>query len=530
MPNTLILQELKRLVLIKNGITTINPSDCRVIALAIQKELKKNVSETTLKRLFGFASIHHQFSQFTINTLMEYVGITDDKPIETPMGFLALDALQDIGHLRLKAERITNYTLLNIRNRCSVPYEMTIARRFAKHDFEFFYTSKFSYTAFISQPGYGKSILISHLVQQLFIDETAPHKKDILILINADHIFNKDLAEFTIEERIKFKLGLHPSTNLISYFDEQWRKNGIKLILIVDGFSEMIITKSTKPRIYDRIIDFIASIENSESVKMILSLRSTTWNRFYERVRFSHFIRSKWFSGSYYHTKEYVNVPPLSEIEVEQIFKKMSSIDSRKLNANLKAQLKFPFHIQWYYQLKEEYPNFESYTNISYYEIIARFIKEKVYNSTYATEKVLFCKKVIHLSNYGRKNYAVLKEDLIKDLPVFKNAYMELLASGILMEEKQEVNGFPTEYVRFIQPHIFEYFLFIELNELFNQQMDESFFVTINEEYIGNQVRFQLLQWSVRWLVKFNRLKELKAVLNLNLNNYEKNYLIYFIA
>jgi len=38
------------------------------------------------------------------------------------------------------------------------------------------------------------------------------------------------------------------------------------------------------------------------------------------------------------------------------------------------------------------------------------------------------------------------------------------------------------------------------------------------------------LQWSVRLLVKLHKFQEIETVLKLNLNNYEKNYLIYFIA
>lgn len=78
MSNTLILHELKRLILAKADIRVISPSDCGIISLAVQKELKKNISETTIKRLFGFAIHTHEFSRFTINTLAEYVGLKDE--------------------------------------------------------------------------------------------------------------------------------------------------------------------------------------------------------------------------------------------------------------------------------------------------------------------------------------------------------------------------------------------------------------------------------------------------------------------
>ncbi|MDQ7949227.1 MAG: hypothetical protein REI78_05235 [Pedobacter sp.] len=527
MTDTSILQELKRLILVKNGIHIVSPSDCRIISLAIQKELKKNVSETTIKRLFGFAQIKHDFSKFTINTLKEYAGLVAD---ETITDHFANPALAALDHHRALAEKITAHTLQNIRNRCSVPYELTIPREFAKHDLEFFYHSKYSYTAFISQPGYGKSILLSHLVQQLFLDPAAPLKKDIVVFINADELFNEEMAELHLEDKIKSKLDIQTDIELAAFFEAQFQQTGTKLILIIDGFSELISTRSSKPRILDSLTGLISTIGQHEGIKLVLSMRSTTWSRFNEKIRNAYFYKQKWYPGSYFNLNDNSNVPPLTELEVEQIFHKMSPLDFAKINENLKVQLKFPFHIQWYYQLKEEYPAFESYTNILFYEIISRFIQEKIYNATYATEKVLCCKKIVQLTNYGRKGYAVPKIDLIQEMPIIKDAYDELLADGILMEEKQLKNGLSAEYVRFIQTHTFEYFLFLELYDLFSNQMDSKFFELINNEYTGNQVRFQLLQWSVRLMVKQYKFEEMEAVLSIKLNSYENNYLIYFIA
>lgn len=524
------LPELKRLILVKSGIRVISPSDCKAISISIQKELKKNISETTLKRLFGFAESKHDFSKFTINTLNEYVqSLTAALPNGTEY-FVHDELSDDLQQVKQHANRITTLTLQNIKNRCSVPYDLTIGRSFATYDIDFFRNSKFSYTTFISPPGYGKSILLCHLIQQLFLDKDAVFNRDIVLFLTADQLFHNELGDLSMEHRLLLKLGLYSSTSLIDYFNEQWKKNGTKLIVILDGFSELAINKNTNAKIFDCITNFITYIDNHESIKMVLSMRSTPWSRFYERIKFSHFFKNKWFPGSYHNLNDNTNVPPLTELEVEEIFHKMSPADFNTINDSLKLQLKFPFHIQWYYQLKEEYPAFESYTNIVYFEIISRFIQERIYNSTYATEKVLFCKKIIQLTNYGRKGYTIDKTDLIKEMPVFKNAYNELLINGILMEETQLKSGIPTEFVRFIQPHIFEYFLFTELYDVFNRNMDKEFFESINNEYFGNHVRFQLLQWSVRLMVKLHKLADISAVLDLNLTNYEKNYLIYFIA
>jgi hypothetical protein len=530
MPEIVILDNLKRLILIKTGIKIISPSDCKFISISIQKELHKSISETTIKRLFGFAEIKNQFSKYTINTLLEFVEKADSYDAIDHHQTSTLEATENLELTRAKAFEITLYTLKYIRNRSSVPYDMTIGRKFAKYDFEYFYSSDKSFTSFISQPGYGKSILLSHLVQELALDDHAKYKNDIFLFLNATDIFEKLYESYSIEDRIKAKLGLNPDTKLTNYFDEQYERFGIKFIIIIDGFPELVVNKISKPRIFDKIINLISSIDESENIKLILSMRSTMWNRFYERFKYVHFLKQKWFAGSYFNLNDNSNVPPLTEQEIDDIFQRMCPQDFKTINKNVKSQLKFPFHIQWYYQLKEEYPEFNSYTNIIFFEIIDRFIQEKIYQSNYATEKILYCKKIIQLTNFGRNNSTVLKSDLIKELSVFNNAYMELLADGILMEEKINQNSFALEFVRFIQPHVFEYFLFIELLDVFDQQMDEHFFDNLNNDYFGNQVRFQLLQWSIRYIIRCEQFEHLSSILNLKLNNYEKNYLIYFIA
>ncbi|MCX2575102.1 hypothetical protein [Pedobacter sandarakinus] len=522
--------ELRRRILEKNNIKNISPSDCSLITANIQTALKKNISETTLKRFFGFANVSHQFSQFTINTLMEYVGQTGQTNHQDRKEYLDNGNQADLDQIRYHALRVTRATILYIRNRCTVPFELTIKRNFAERDLRIFRECSYSFTSFISPPGYGKSILLLHLIQNMFLEERAEFSKDIVLFISADHIFNEDMEDLSLEDRIKTKLGLPLNTNLIDFFDDIFKKRKVKFFLVVDGVSDLILNRQLKPKIFIRIVDFISTIEHSESVKLIINMRSTTWSRFYEKIRYAHFLRNKWFPGSFYQASIATNVPPLSNNEIEDIVRKINPANDQTISPHLKQQLKFPYHIQWYYQLREEYPDFDAFTNIIYYEIIAKFINEKVYNSTYATEKILFCKKIILMTDYGRQTLKVAKTELIKDFPVFKNAYAELLADGIIMEEKQVENDLPKEYVRFVQPHVFEYFQFIELYDLFNHQLDEHFFNTINKQYFGNQSRFQMLQWAARLLVRLYKFKALNVMLNLELTSFEKNYLLYFIA
>lgn len=521
------LQELKSLILSKLGIRFITPADCKRISIEISKHLNKNVSETTIKRLYGFAVVKHKFSTFTLTTLAEYVdiaGIVPDKIV------MANDQTDEWKKLKEKADVITNFTLKTIRNRSGIPYEMTISRKFAEHDFDDFYRSDQIFTSFISQPGYGKTILLSHLTENLFYKPDAHYKACGVLFLKAYDFFTKETITWNIEDQLKSLLQIESKGGAIEYINRVQGIHGGKFFLIIDGFSELVLKKEDRNLLFDNIINLICALEDSKNIKLILSLRSTTWTRFYDRMRHSSFLKSKWFPGNYFNLHELSNVPSLSEKEVDVIISKINYLDNKEINPRLKAQLKFPFHIQLYYQLKEQDPDFNYYTNITFYELVSRFIQEKIYRSNYYTEKILFLKRIIQLTGYGRNASSVEKDALISDLSAFRNAYMELLSDGILMEEKRTEGPHPKEYVRFLHPHMFEYFLFVEILEKFDLQVDEEFFNYINTEYDSNQVRFQLLQWTTRFLIKTGNFHALRTFFNLDLNSFETNYLILFIA
>ncbi|MBB2149772.1 NACHT domain-containing protein [Pedobacter gandavensis] len=530
MEDIFTLNEVKSLILLKTGIRTITPADCKRISIEISKTLNKNVSETTIKRLFGFAVVKHNFSKFTLTTLAEYVNKEDERNWTPTLSSSTQSQVHTWSDIRSHAKKITNFTLKGIKNRSGIPYEMTISRKFAEHDFEDFMKSDYSYTCFISQPGYGRTILLSHLVENFFQAETAIHLDSTVLFLTASNIFNPDQHHLSFEDRLKIQLGIPHQESLLEHIQKNHIDRGRKFIVVIDGFSEVMVKGDLKKQMFENIISFICSIEHNDAIKLVMSMRTTTWMRFYDCIRHSAFLKSKWFPGNYYNPDEVSNVPPLTGKEIDRIIHMINKSDDHELNTKLKSQLKFPLYIQLYYQLKEEDPYFNYSSSITFHELISRFIQEKIYKSNYYTEKILFLKKVIQLTEYGKKADAVPKDLLIAELSAFKNAYMELVSEGILVEEKSQDDYQPREYVRFIYPHIFEYFLFIELLEKFHLQVNWTFFEFIQRNYENNNVRFHLLQWTVRFIIRIGDFSALTHVFDLDLHHFERNYLILFIA
>ncbi|WP_370576728.1 hypothetical protein [Pedobacter sp. N36a] len=521
---------MKSLILLKTGIRTITPADCKRISIEISKTLNKNVSETTIKRLFGFAVVKHNFSKFTLTTLSEYVNKEDPQTWINALPSNTQAPINSWTDVRMNAKKVTNFTLKGIKNRSGIPYEMTISRKFAEHDFDDFLKSDYSYTCFISQPGYGRTILLSHLAEKFFHGEMAVHLDSTVLFLSANNIFNSDQHNISFEDLLKIQLGISNHESLLDLVRENHKNTGRKFVVIIDGFSEVMVKRDLKKQMFENIISFICSIEHNDAIKLVMSMRSTTWTRFYDCIRHSAFLRSKWFTGNYFNHNEVSNVPALTGKEIDRIIEKINCSDVHELNPKLKSQLKFPLYIQLYYQLKEENPYFNYSSSITFHELISRFIQEKIYKSNYYTEKILFLKKVVQLTEYGKKANSVPKDLLISELSAFKNAYMELVSEGILVEEKSQDDYQPREYVRFIYPHLFEYFLFIELLEKFHLQVNWTFFEFIQRNYESNNVRFHLIQWTIRFIIRIGDFGALAHVFDLEINYFERNYLILFIA
>ena len=519
-----LLNKLKSLILLKTGIRTITPADCKRISIEISKKLNKRVSETTIKRLFGFAATSHKFSKFTLLTLAEYA--QDDQSNLDQINFNREEqSLYRWEEIHDNATKITQHTLSSCKYRSGVPYEMTVSRKFAEYDLDEFFTSDCTFSSFVSHAGYGKTILLTHLADKIINDKSGLYKDSTILFIKINSIFNNEMPLHNLEELLKSQLGIHPKESLIEFADHHYESTSGKFIIFLDGFSELI---SDRARLFESIVNFICSLEERKSIKMVISMRPTNWAKFHEYIRQSAYLKIKWFAGSYFDSENISNVPQLTDQEVDLILSKDSSIDISRINFNLKAQLRIPFQIQFYLQLREEDRDFSYATNITIFELASRYVIEKIYKTNDYTEKLWFLKKIILLSDYAKKGTSVPKDKLLGDLLAFKKVYLTLLSEGVLVEEKSFNDGHPREYVRFYHLPVFEYFVFVDLLERFDSRIDCAFFNYLDQEYNGN-LGFQLLQWSLRFVIKTD-LEGLTHFFKLGLNNYEKKYLILFIA
>src|SRR5690606_2695326 len=159
--------ELKSRVLAKSGIEHIVPADCYRLALDIKAITHRSVSQTTLKRVFGFASSIHQPSIYTLNALAEYCGFDGWDSFYTFMerGKLQTSQQKTWGEIALNATKISLFNIQSNKHRCGIPYHLTIDREYLQSFIERFKRSGATAGILHGPAGHGKTIAISRWVE-----------------------------------------------------------------------------------------------------------------------------------------------------------------------------------------------------------------------------------------------------------------------------------------------------------------------------------------------------------------------------
>ena len=77
MKEAALLEALQKQVLAKCGIPIIDINDCSNISIQIFEQNRNYISETTIKRFFGFPSNTGQFSPFVMDSISQFIGFTN---------------------------------------------------------------------------------------------------------------------------------------------------------------------------------------------------------------------------------------------------------------------------------------------------------------------------------------------------------------------------------------------------------------------------------------------------------------------
>jgi hypothetical protein len=524
-----LLTELRKSVLIKSGLRNIDPACCRVISGYIFKETKNYLSETTIKRFFGFANTLHKFSLFTLNSLSQYIGHDDWETFCWDRKNAPAPVWNIWQELKSNAHAITEASLIGMKNNSGVPFKATANRFFFYQDFDHFLKQSYRFSTISAQPGHGKSILLAHMVEYFFFSEDAIYKSDIVLLVNSSSISTAIQNGLSLKEWFlrEFKFG--SLAELIVFFKKNPGTREGRFIIIVDGIDEYLARNDY----FQIFIDFLHGIEENNFVKLVFGLRTNSWINIQAAIDGSPSLTGSWYTGLFYDEDTLSNIPPL---HVEEILYTLSHIENKAIsiadiNPALLVQFKTPFWLQIYFKLKEENLSLERSNPLLCYELISYFFEKRVFLAKKSTEKIFLLKKISVCISKVSENLTVSKEKILDYINLYPDTYEDLLHSGIIIEEKRLGTVMQTEFIRFLSEDIYTYFLFIQITGKFEYKLGRSFFEYILKEFPRKSpCGALLLNWSIRFCINRNEIAALKNIFRLPFTNCEKNNAFDFIC
>lgn len=526
-----LIEKLILLTKEKYNYPIVYSKDCETLSHAIFNKTNSQLSATTLKRLLGFAKAKDKPSKFTLNTLAVYCGYTDwvdfienenTKPQTKP--FTKWISLQE------RATAVSNYTLEALKNNSGLSYKHTIKREFAFNFMNEFLKSGSVATCFVADGGMGKSISIAQVVEDYWLAEKPKYKNDIVWFISGTNFRGLFAKQFDVDSWFLDMFGLTSGTDYRNYFYKHPKERKGNIILVIDALDELVIKSEELDDLFRKIIETIGSNTHSPWFKIILTTRTSTFERLIHITKDYSGV-SKYFFGVNFDNliSTPSNVPLLSQKEILQIIKNVNAnheiainpIDFERLNDALRQQITHPYYLQLFIQ-----SCIESSIHIhSNYDILNEFMRHRIFKGKYGFEKSEIFNAILLSTDYGRKASVVKKIEINPTLLQYKRAYNELVSYGIL-KELSILNKFKVyvPFIKFGHDNLFEFLIakhLIEEHGTFSHELLQK----VTKNYVGNEKRIDIIKHITLMGLEEGKYEELQFLFSLPLKDYELNTL-----
>lgn len=519
-----IFEHLKACVLANAHIEVITSHDCKSLSAYIFNKTKHTISETTLKRVYGFAQSKFAPSAFTLDSLSQfcgYMGWDDFGHKQQPK--LSNPAQKDIDWQTLghNASKITNFTLQALKNRSGIPFNQTIKRQFINEHFEGFLADESTGTVITAPSGYGKTLALCHWIEEKL---TVNNSNDIILFFSSSALMNVFLTGRNLNDWLLALLG-YSNDDMLSLLDIKERLSG-NFYLVVDGFDEHMFKPDQFQLLLDQLMDIFAFYQQYKWFKLVLTMRSANW------INNRHSIASNnntWYIGGLTDAKLITNVPLFSINEIRELCLKINPNMKDFISDEAAETFNHPLYFQFYYKQHKEGFSLDYINQLSIYELISAFIYTKVYLGHHATEKVLLLNALLQQIDLKNKEEDIDKLAVNELLKQYHHAYNELLDIGFLREVNNSSGMEFNVRIQFGNRHFFEYAVAKKILSDNNQVFNTPIINIINNLITDTTLKLSVLKWCIIYAVKSRRQRKFESIEHTHLTCDEQTALIIFM-
>ncbi len=521
-----LFEILKIRVLDRSDIKSITPGDCKELSAMIFAGTKLTVSETTLKRVYGFAFSKFKPSLFTIEVMAKYCGYIGWDDFCLKQESLAVKATNtdvDWKILSQNAAKITNFTLQALKNRTGIPYNQTIERKFINDHFDEFLTGDYTGTVIMAPSGYGKTLALCHWVdEKIAINDN----KDIILFFSSSALMNVFLSGRDLNDWLLALLGYSSDDDIAALFDINKRGNG-KFYFIIDGLDEHMFKIEQFHLLLNQLTNIFSFYQSHDWFKLILTMRSANWMNNRHEMDFDH---EKWFTGFVTDNNLVTNVPLFTLNEIKALCLNINPAIQNFMAIDIAKNFNHPLYFQFYYKQHKDDFSFGSADHICIHDLISTFILNKVYLGHYATEKIILLRTLVGEMDFTKDQYEIDKLKVNDLLKQYSHAYAELLSIGFLREINVSSSLMFKTIIQFGNSNFLEYTiaktLLFENESSFNLQLVHS----INDKFNNNEHKLPIIKWCLMNAVKNGQQESFALLAYTRLNPKEKSDLVVFIG
>ena len=518
------LELLKNCVIDNVGIDSIKPADCKTISILVNNKTKHCISETTLKRIYGFALSKFQPSLFTLDALAKFCNYTSWKSFcesNTPGEKAPPENEKELSWhvLKKNAEKVTDFSLQALKNRSGLPYTQTISRSFIEAHFEDFEHSGLTGTVITAPGGYGKTIALCHWIDKKL--QKNDHD-DIILLFSSTALVSVITSGMDIHLWLQALLGYGTKNNITNL-----NYSGVGIFyLIIDGFDNYKFRNEQFEILVNQITDFFSLHQLEKKFKLILTLHSSTWCNL--RLQFN-CGEYRWHTG-FTLNNDCVNTPLFNISEIKELVKKINPDFEGEITSSIAENFKHPLYLQFFIKkYKNNFSQSDIYST-SKFEIISLFIINKIYSGRNATEKALIINALVENMDFNNSIYKVKKLTVNDTLNKSEQAFKELINDGIL-EESNEISEYRNyNYIQFASTHYLTNFLSNFLLSNNGDVFDSALVIRLNSLLYNNELKLTVLKYCVIYAIKTQQQHSLEVITEVELSINEKLDLIVFLG
>ena len=496
--------KLKSMVLGKAQIAQIVPADCYRLGLEIKAVTNKSVSETTLKRVFGFASSIHQPSIYTLNALAEYCGFESWDHFYTQMeqGKLLSSEQRSWSEISLNATKISLFNIQSNKHKCGIPYHFTIDRECIDVFMENFHRSGATTGIFTGGTGYGKTITISRWVEKQIGQNHASANNDIFLFTNSLSLLQATAFGYHSNRWLAHLLGFD-SSELLDAFMEEYRDSAPgNFYLVVDELHSDLVADRQFYSVINQFIEMVRHFAQYRWFRIVLVMREVTLVK-YDNLFKDTIINPQWFSvlsGTSGH--ESASLPPFSNAELHQLIRNISGTTKsyHLLSSARKHLIRIPLFFQYYYELNGEELNPAQMTTFDEYRVLTQYLKRKVFNGVNTFGKQALMEELSSIVEQAGDHLQVTKKQAYTVIKQYKTAYNDLLHAGMLIETTDGLEIRQQTVIRFQSNTIAAYFMALQL---FNGNYEMGLLIQkLNRTEISNGAKNDLLRWLLLFYIE----------------------------